>query len=167
MTNPLYQQIGAAWSALSPTPATLVAGCATLNAQTAPVMVDVPVQAVAAYLGANMKLASFMAWAAAPPAGASATSIGAAAELAFAFEHPRLVPVFALSISTIAAQMEAALEALVSPGSGVTGPITAADQTAILALASQTVPVWSPPLMVSDLQAAVAAGLIPSTIPVM
>ncbi len=166
MASILSAAIGTAWSALSPAPVSLVVGCATLNAQMAPKAIDVSVQAVAAYLGANMKLATFMAWAAAPPAGASAMAVGAAAELAFAFEHAQLVPNFAMSLPAIASQMEGALSALVSPGTGVTGPITAADQTAILALASQTAPAWSPPLTVNDLQTAMAAGLIPST-PVM
>lgn len=157
--------LAAAFNALSPVPASLVAECVALNAQTTTKAVDVPVQAIAAYLGANMKLASFLVWVAAPPAGASAASIGAAGELAFAFEHPQLVPSFDMSIPTIATQMEGALAALVSPGSGVTGPITAADQTALLALASQTVLAWQPPVMVADLQAAQEAGLISKTIP--
>ena len=139
-------QLATAYGAISPAPTSLLAAAETLNAQTTPVTVDVPVQAVAGYLGNAMKLAGFLQWAAAPPAGASAASIAAATELAFAFEHPQLFPTFYMSVPATATQMEGALAALVSPGTGVTGPITATDQAAIMALASATVPVWEPPV---------------------
>lgn len=157
-------QLAAAFNALSPVPATLVAAYKAFDAQTVSQPVDVPVQAVAGYLGANMKLGSFLAWAAAPPAGASAASIAAAAELAFAFMHPQLVPSFAISNPTIAAQMEGALAALVSPG--VAAPIAAADQAAILAMGVRTVKVWQPDVHVAHLQMAQKAGLISAAIPV-
>ena len=51
-----------------------------------------------------------------------------------------------MSVPATATQMEDALAALVSPGGGVTGPITATDQAAIMALASAVVPVWEPPV---------------------
>ena len=158
--------LAAAFNAISPVPATLDAAVPTLNAQTTMQVVDVPVQAIAAYLGANMKMAAFLAWAASPPSGASAASIEAAAELAFVFQHPNLVPSFAMSNPTVATQMEAALSALVSPGTGVAGPITATDQSAILALASRTVSIWPEPVIPAHLQMAQRAGLISNSIPV-
>ena len=158
--------LATAFNAISPTPATLVAAVPTLNAQTTTQAIDVPVQSLAAYLGENMKMAPFLAWAASPPAGASAASIMAAAELAFALQHSGLVPSFAMSNPTIATQMEAALSALVSPGTGVAGPITATDQSAILALASRTVSIWPEPVIPAHLQMAQRAGLISNTIPV-
>ena len=148
-------QLATAYGALSPAPTSLLAAAATLNAQTTQITVDVPVQSVAGYLGNAMKLAGFLAWAASPPAGASPASIAAAMELAFAFEHPQLFPTFFMSIPATATQMEAALAALVSPGTGVTGPITATDQAAIMALASAAVPVWEPPVTTGDILRAI------------
>lgn len=160
------QELVTAFLALSPAPATLSAGRDALNAQTQSVTVDVPVQSVAAYLGVAGELAAFLAWAAAPPTGSSAASQAAAAELAFAFEHPALFPTFAMTNATVAAQMQTWLADLVSPGTGITGPIDAADQTAILALASASVPVWQPAVGIAQLQNAQRAGLISTSIPV-
>ena len=157
--------LAAAFNAISPVPATLDAAVPTLNAQTTTQAIDVPVQAIAAYLGANMKMASFLAWAASPPSGASAASLAAADELAFAFQHSGLVPSFAMSNPNVATQMEAALAALVDPGTNIAAPITSADQTAILALASRTVSVWPEPVQVAHLQMAQRAGLIAAGIP--
>ncbi len=139
-------QVKAAYDALSPVPANLTDAIATLNAQTATVAVDVPVQNVAAYLGLQGKLWAFIDWAGTPPTGASAASVVAAQELAFALQHPATCPVFAMSNPTVVSLMTTWLEALVSPGTGITGPITSTDQTAILALGSATVPVWQPAL---------------------
>lgn len=148
-----YPQIAAAYSTLSPVPTNLTDGAATLNAQTKTITIDVPVQMVAGYLGVAGKLASFMQWAGAPPTGASTESISAAAELAFAFEHPTLFPVFQMTNPNVLTIMQSWLGALVSPG--VTpAPLTTSDQTAILALASQTVLVWQPTITVGDLQTA-------------
>ncbi|WP_287759618.1 hypothetical protein [Acidiphilium sp.] len=139
-------QLKAAYAALSPTPASLTDAIATLNAQTQTVRVDVPVQNVAAYLGLQGKLAAFIGWANAPPTGASAASVTAAQELAFALQHPATCPTFAMSNPTVVSLMTSWLSALVAPGTGITGPITSADQTAILALGSATVPAWQPAL---------------------
>lgn len=158
-------QLAAAFNALSPVPATLADGVKVLEAQTTQIAVDVPVQSVAGYLGNAMKLAGFLAWAASPPTGASTASIAAAQELAFAFQHPQLFPTFYMSNPTTATQMQGALAALVSPGSGVAGPITAADQAAIIGLAAQTVPVWQPALQIVDLQRVQRAGAISAMIP--
>lgn len=147
-------QVKTAYSALNPAPANLTDAIATLNAQTTQIAVDVPVQSVAAYLGLQGKLAAFIAWAATPPTGASAASVTAAQELAFALQHPLTFPTFEMTNSTVVAQMEGWLSALVAPGTGVTGPITSADQTAILALGSATVPVWQPALDGGALQLA-------------
>ena len=139
-------QVKAAYDALNPAPANLTDAIAALNAQTTTVAVDVPVQSVGAYLGLNGKLAAFINWATTPPTGASAASMTAAQELAFALQHPATCPVFAMSNPTVVSLMTSWLAALVSPGTGITGPITATDQTAILALGSATVPVWQPAL---------------------
>ena len=155
-------QLATAYGALSPAPTSLLAAAKALNTQTTQITVDVPVQSVAGYLGNAMKLAGFLAWSASPPAGASAASIAAATELAFAFEHPQLFPTFYMSNAATATNMESALAALVSPGTGVTGPITATDQAAIMALASVTVPTWQPEVQTAHLQRLQRAGLIPS-----
>ena len=147
-------QLRAAYAALSPVPAALTEAAASLNAQTQTVTVDVPVQSIAGYLGSQNKLVSFLEWAAAPPSGASAAAVNAAKALADAIQDSGALPIFQMTNSTIAANMENDLAALVSPGTGVTGPITATDQAAILALASQTVPVWEPPIQPADLQTA-------------
>ena len=139
-------QVKAAYDALSPVPANLTDAIAALNAQTTTVAVDVPVQDVGAYLGLQGKLAAFIGWANAPPTGASAASVVAAQELAFALQHPATCPVFAMSNPGVVSLMNTWLTALVSPGTGITGPITATDQTAILALGSATVPGWQPAL---------------------
>ena len=139
-------QVKAAYDALSPVPANLTDAIGALNAQTTTVAVDVPVQSVAAYLGLQGKLWAFINWATTPPTGASAASVTAAQELAFALQHPATCPVFAMSNPTVVSLMTSWLAALVSPGTGITGPITSTDQTAILALGSATVPVWQPAL---------------------
>lgn len=158
------QALADAFLAISPTPNTLQDALPTLNAQTVSGTVDVPVQAIAAYLGSSMKLASFLSWASSPPSGSSPASVASAAELAFAFGHPTLVPSFAMSNAEIAAQMQGALESLVSPGSGVTGPITSTDQSEILGLSVKTNPLWPEPIQVAHLQMAQRAGLIASGI---
>ena len=141
-----FSEVKTAYAALSPTPASLTDAIATLNAQTTQIAVDVPVQSVAAYLGLQGKLAAFVSWAATPPAGASALSVTAAQELAFVLQHPVAFPPFAMSQDAMVSLMTSWLEALVAPGTGITGPITSTDQAAILALGSATVPVWQPPL---------------------
>lgn len=147
-------QLRTAYASLSPVPATLTEAAATLNAQTQTVTVNVPVQSIAGYLGSQNKLVGFLEWAASPPTGASATAVNAAKALADAIQDSGALPIFQMTNSAIAANMENDLAALVSPGTGVTGPITATDQAAILALASQTVPVWQPPIQPADLQTA-------------
>ena len=51
-----------------------------------------------------------------------------------------------MSNPTVVSLMTTWLEALVSPGTGITAPIDSTDQATILALGSATVPVWQPPL---------------------
>jgi hypothetical protein len=109
---------------------------AAVNAASIAVAVDVPTSAVAEYLGEQNLLAGFLEWAASPPTGASAASISAAKSLAFAFTNVALLPTFAMSNLAVAAEMQVSLAALVSPGSGVTGPISATDQANILGLAT-------------------------------
>jgi hypothetical protein len=144
----------AADAALSPPQGDPAEAATVLTAQTKAVAVDVTVQSIAGYLGMTGKLTGFMAWAAAPPAGASGTAIAAATALAFAFQHPQLLPVFEMTNPSIAAAMTTWLDALVSPGGGIAAPIDAADQTAILSLASATVPVWQPAPSAGDVQTA-------------
>ena len=149
-------QVKAAYTALSPAPATLAAAAATLNAQTVTTTVDVPVQAVSGYLEAVGKLAAIEAFATSPPSGASAAAITAAQELMFALKDPQSVPIFQMTNSTIASAVTSWLAALVSPGTGVTAPIDATDQAAILALSTPTVPVWQPAVTAGDIQTALA-----------
>lgn len=94
----------------------------------------VPTSAIADYLGTNGTLFNLIEWAASPPTGASNVSIVAAKELAFAFTNPTLIAGFDMTNATVAASMEASLNALVNPGSGIVAPITATDQANILAL---------------------------------
>ena len=139
-------QLKAAYQALSPAPASYEAAAATLNAQTTTVTVSVPIMDVAAYLGLVGKLGAIEAFAKTPPSGASAKAVAAAQGLWEMIQSPAAFPPFDMPNPTVAASVEAMLAALVSPGSGIVGPITNADQTAILALGSATVPVWQPPL---------------------
>ena len=129
-----------AYNALG-TQTSLITACETLNAQTANIAVDVPTGAVAAALALSGSMTTLLAWSAAPPAGAAAEAVQGAALLVFAFEHDTLLPTFQMSDSSIAGKMGTYLAALVSAS-----VITAADQTAILALATQTVPAWQPPV---------------------
>ncbi len=161
MSNWTYAQLASAFNALSPTPTSLISACETLNAQTVPVTIDVPTSAVAAVLALSGSMTALMNWAAAPPAGAATEAVQAATLLVFTFEHDTLLPTFQMSISSVASKMEADLTALVSAS-----VLTTADQTAVLALASQTVPAWQLPIIVDNLQALQRAGMISSAIPV-
>lgn len=157
--------LAADFNAISPAPASLAAAIPTLEALTVDQTVDVSVQSVAGYLGSQDKLQALLAWAASPPAGASTASIAAANSLVFAFEHAQTFPTFFMTSAATATKMENDLTALVSPGSGITGPIDATDQTTILALAKQTV-VKHPNLRVAHLQyLRDVLGLISATIP--
>lgn len=123
-------QLRAAYAALSPVPSSLTEAAATLNAQTQTITVNVPVQSIAGYLGSQNKLVGFLEWAASPPTGASAAAVNAAKAFVLALQNSRTFPVFQMTNPAIAANMENDLAALVSPGTGVTGPITAAGQPA-------------------------------------
>ncbi len=149
-------QLKAAYSALSPTPASLEAAATALNAQTTTVTVPVPIASVAAYLGLVGKLGAIEAFAKTPPSGASAQAVAAAQGLWEMIQSPAAFPPFDMPNPTVAASVEAMLAALVSPGTGVTAPINSTDQANILALAQQTVPVWQPALKVGDIQTALA-----------
>ena len=152
-------QLKAAYLALSPTPASLEAAAATLNAQTTTVTVPVPIASVAAYLGLVGKLGAIETFATSPPSGASAQSVAAAQGLWEMIQSPAAFPPFDMPNPTVAAEVEAMLAALVSPGTGVTAPIDSTDQATILGLASQTVSVWQPAVTAGDVQTALA--LIP------
>ena len=119
----------------------LITACETLNAQTATIAVDVPTSAVAAVLALSGSMTTLLNWSASPPAGAAVEAVQAAGLLVFTFEHDTLLPTFQMSNSSIAGKMGTYLAALVSAS-----VITAADQTAILALATQVVPAWQPPV---------------------
>ena len=149
-------QLKAAYQALSPAPASYEAAVTTLNAQTTTVTVAVPIAALAAYLGLNGKLGALKAFAASPPSGASAESVAAAQGLWEMISSPGAFPPFDMADATVASAIQAMLAALVSPGTGITGPITSTDQTAILALATQTVPTWQPAVTAGDVQTALA-----------
>ena len=148
-------QLKAAYSALSPTPASLEAAATALNAQTTTVTVPVPIASVAAYLGLVGKLGAIEAFATSPPSGASAQAVAAAQGLWEMISSPSAFPPFDMPDATVAAEVEAMLAALVSPGTGVTAPIDSTDQATILGLASQTMPVWQPPVEVPDLETVV------------
>ena len=149
-------QLKAAYQALSPTPASYEAAAATLNAQTTTVTVSVPIADVAAYLGLAGKLGALEAFAKSPPSGASAESIAAAQGLWEMISSPAAFPPFNMTDATVASAINAMLTALVSPGTGITGPIDSTDQATILGLATQTVSVWQPAVTAGDLQTALA-----------
>ena len=149
-------QLKAAYQALSPAPASYEAAAATLNAQTTTVTVSVPIADVAAYLGLAGKLGALEAFAKSPPSGASAESIAAAQGLWEMISSPAAFPPFNMTDATVASAINAMLTALVSPGTGITGPIDSTDQATILGLASQTVPVWQPAVTAGDVQTALA-----------
>ena len=148
-------QLKAAYSALSPAPASLEAAATALNAQTTTVTVPVPIASVAAYLGLVGKLGAIETFATSPPSGASAQSVAAAQGLWEMISSPAAFPSFEMPDTTVATAVEAMLAALVSPGTGVTAPIDITDQATILGLASQTVDVWQPPVEVPDLETVV------------
>ena len=148
-------QLKTAYLALSPTPATLEDAVAILTAQTDTITVDVPIQSVAAYIGLVGKLGLLQSFATNPPSGASAASVGAAQALWDMIQFPASFPPFAMTNPATASQIEAMFAALVSPGTGITGPLSSADQTQILALATQTVPRWQPAPTVGDLESAI------------
>jgi hypothetical protein len=133
---PNYAALKAALSAAPYSTQTDAEIVAAVNATSIAVAVDVPTSEVAEYLGEQNLLAGFLEWAASPPTGASAASVSAAKSLAFAFTNVALLPTFAMSNPAVAAEMQASLAALVSPGTGVTGPISATDQANILGLAT-------------------------------
>ncbi len=144
-------QVKSAYQALSPTPASITAAAEALNAQTTTATVDVPVQSVAAYLGVSGKLASLVAWASAPPSGASSAAVVAAQSLVFALMHPQTFPVFAMTVPAINSAMQGWLSDLVAAG-----VLASADQAAILALSTPTGPVWQPAVTAGDVQTALA-----------
>ena len=149
-------QLKAAYSAISPTPASLEAAATTLNAQTTTVTVPVPIASVAAYLGLVGKLGALEAFATSPPSGASTQAVAAAQGLWEMIQSPAAFPPFDMPDATVAAEVEAMLSALVSPGTGVTAPIDSTDQATILGLATQTVPAWQPAVTAGDVQTALA-----------
>ena len=149
-------QLKAAYQALSPVPASYEAAATTLNAQTTTVTVSVPIMDVAAYLGLAGKLGALESFAKSPPSGASAESIAAAQGLWQMISSPDAFPPFNMANSTVASAVEAMLAALVSPGTGITGPINSTDQATILGLATQTVPAWQPAVTAGDVQTALA-----------
>jgi len=149
-------QLKAAYQALSPAPASYEAAAATLNAQTTTVTVSVPIMDVAAYLGLVGKLGAIEAFAKTPPSGASAQAVAAAQGLWEMIQSPASFPPFDMPNPTVAASVEAMLAALVSPGTGITGPIDSTDQATILGLATQTVPAWQPAVTAGDVQTALA-----------
>ena len=149
-------QLKAAYLAISPTPASLEAAATALNAQTTTVTVPVPIASVAAYLGLVGKLGAIEAFATSPPSGASAQAVAAAQGLWEMISSPSAFPPFDMPDATVAAEVEAMLSALVSPGTGVTAPIDSTDQATILGLATQTVPVCHPAVTAGDVQTALA-----------
>ncbi len=146
-------QLLAAYQALG-APGVTAATVATLNNQKTTVTVPVPISSVAAYLGLVGKLGAIETFAASPPSGASTQAVTAAQGLWEMIQSPDAFPPFDMPNPTVAAEVEAMLAALVSPGTGVTAPIDSTDQATILGLASQTVPVWQPPVDVGALQVA-------------
>lgn len=159
------ESLASAFAALTPSPATLDDAATALNAQTTLVPVAVPVQSVAIYLASQGKLSSFTEWAQSPPAGASNVAVVAARELAFILNNSNLISNFDMTNATTANSVETWLSALVSPGSGVVGPISSADQSALLKMGSQAVPTWNPPVQITELQQIQRAKLITSSIP--
>ena len=147
-------QLKAAYQALSPAPASYEAAAATLNAQTTTVTVPVPIADVAAYLGLVGKLGAIETFAKSPPSGASAQAVAAAQGLWEMISSPAAFPPFDMPNATVGASVEAMITALVSPGTGITGPIDSTDQATILGLAAQSVPVWQPAVTAGDVQTA-------------
>lgn len=153
-------QLAAAFNALSPAPASLSAGLATLVAQTVTEYNVVPTSDIASYLGVQGKLSATIAWA----ATATGAAGDAAQDLVFAFQHSATVPAFDMTVPTTRTAMQDALAAMVA-ASGC--PLTSTDESAILAMAQSTVPKWQPAPVVADLQRCQALGLISSSIPVI
>lgn len=148
-----YDALVAQWATVTGTTAQKLAA---INAQTiAGPKVDVPISSVIAYLALNGKLATLQAYGASPPATANAQALIAARELVALMTSPNAPP-FRMSESSVFSAVQGFLQALTADAA--TG-VTAADQSALLALANTTIPWWqsagyASPISQGDLEAA-------------
>ncbi|MDE2468985.1 MAG: hypothetical protein KGL35_09655 [Bradyrhizobium sp.] len=150
-------QLAAAFNALSPVPSTLDAAAKLLNAQTATVTVDVPLDAVEGYLLVNGISVAAADWLAAN-AATNVPVANAIRSLQALIASPRLQSV---------AMTDAATNMAVTNMTGAmvsVGVMTAAQQAALLAMAKASVPAWQPALQIADLQRIQRAGAISATI---
>lgn len=118
---------------------------AALNTANIAVTQDVPVASVEAYFELHGLLMAVQGFIASPPAGASSLSIAAAHGLLAIIQSPHVQTV-QMSDPATNATVAAMLGALVNPGTAaapITGPLAAADQSAILAMASGQATSWA------------------------
>ena len=160
-------QLAAAFNALSPVPATLSAGCVTLNAQTTSQTVNIAWPAIRDVLMNDFDWGALTQVAETPvggtlPAGAVQTVAIQAAAMALR-ECCIYGGTFAASNTTDWNKLVAAAN-LLTPAN--VGAISSASASAVVALRTAVVPTWSPPVQVAQLQSAQAAGLISNSIPV-
>ena len=127
--------------------ANLATAAATLNAQTTTQTVNVPVGTLYGYLLMNGIMGTLSAWAAKNP-GDTTGSLGVIQALQAMLTSPNITTV-EMTDATTAATVTGMLGTLVT-----NKIITSAHQSAVLALASQTVPVWQPAVTVADIQIA-------------
>ena len=154
------QKLAAAFNALFPVPASLVAACATLNAQVTPaVAVDVPATAVRDLMAKTGEWGALMV--AIDPGTTAPTSVRA-----IIHNLKTMVDtggVFGTSEPSVQSDVTAALSALNSAGLIASSTVTACQ--ALWAGSPQ--PVWFPEAVIpAHLQMAQRAGLISNTIPV-
>lgn len=132
-----YDALAAKWATLSGTTTEKLSAINTLTV--AGSNADVSVSSVLGYLALNGKLSNLLAYAASPPAGANAQAVVAAKEVSALFSTASFTT-FAMSNAAIYAGVQGFISALVADAAN-TG-ITAADMSALLALAATTMPWW-------------------------
>ncbi|MDE1905007.1 MAG: hypothetical protein KGH75_00970 [Rhodospirillales bacterium] len=151
-------QLAAAYSALTSAPATLADAVTALNAQTTNITIDVPVGTIYGNLLLTGVWAQMVAWAKANPS--DTTGALAVIDAMQAMLTSPNIPDVTMSNPTTAALISGMLAKLVS-----SSVITQTQEAAILALASATVAVWQPAVIISDLQRVQRAGGIPASVP--
>ena len=135
--------IASDYALISPAPTNLMEAAATINQEQIYIPIVVSITSVSAYLAISGKYQSFLSWAKSPPAGASSGSLLAAAMLLDAFSNTGIFPYFDMTNQSVYDKMSEWLSDLVSPGTGIVGPIDAADQSAILSLSQNLVNKWT------------------------
>ncbi len=141
-----FAQVKAADAAAGANP-NITTAAATLNAQTTTTIVDVPVGEVEGYLLVNGILPAMQAWAAAHPT--DTTGVLAVIESMQALVSAPTLETVAMSNPATNAAVTKMVGALAAAGL-----MTSAQASALLEMATVTIPVWQPPITPGDIQTA-------------